>query len=350
MSTTETKSNSRGFNKDLTIVEKYQQNKNQSVAIRPYFDEQNENMGLEKYNMTLFDGVFHHESLACLEQNGIKRYVTGLNEFAPAVKKLPADKRAAKVKEIRKVVAQLEAELATNVIDPEDADFWNKVQVLRPDNGEFWDKISIKVGNEPLFLDPAVDPYDLIKIYSIEAGGFSIVAKDLEACKLNQNVRFYLDRVKDSVDTRTKVSKVRNRALASLQNLYDSDTTKLLYTTKVVDGNSTQDTESTPVDVLYENMDRYINGNGIEKSKKKAAEHFLSISNESMQDLKIRAMIKDSITHNYIQTKADGFFYDDFAKVKIGKRPGEILEFMKNPANDETLTHYLNRIEEFWNE
>jgi len=69
-----------------------------------------------------------------------------------------------------------------------------------------------------------------------------------------------------------------------------------------------------------------------------------------MQDLKIRAMIKDSIAHNYIKTKADGFFYDDFAKVKIGKRPGEILEFMKNPANDETLTHYLNRIEEFWNE
>ena len=350
MSATETKSNSRGFNKDLTIVEKYQQNKNQSVAIRPYFDEQQENMGLEKYNMTLFDGVFHHESLACLEQNGIKRYVTGLNEFAPAVKKLPADKRAAKVKEIRKVVAQLEAELATNVIDPEDSDFWNKVQVLRPDNGEFWDKISIKVGNEPLFLDPSVDPYDLIKIYSIEAGGFSIVAKDLEECKKNQNVRFYLDRVKDSVDTRTKVSKVRNRALASLQNLYDSDTTKLLYTTKVVDGNSTQYTKSTPVDILYENMDKYINGNGIEKSRKKAAEHFLNVSKESMQDLKIRAMIKDSIAHNYIKTKADGFFYDDFAKVKIGKRPGEILEFMKNPANDETLTHYLNRIEEFWNE
>ena len=350
MKATETKSNSRGFNKDLTIVEKYQQNKNQSVAIRPYFDETKENMGLEKYNMTLFDGVFHHESLACLEQNGVKRYVTGLNEFAPDVKKLPADKRAAKVKEIRKVVAQLEAELATNVIDPDDKDFWNKVQVLRPDNGEFWDKISIKVGNEPLFLDPAVDPYDLIKIYSIEAGGFSIVAKDLETCKRSQNIRFYLDRQKDSVNTRTKVSKIRNRALSSLQNLYDSDTTKLLYVAKVVDGNSTQYTKGTPIDVIYENMDKYINGNGVERSKKKAAEHFLSISNESMQDLKIRAMIKDSISHNFIQAKSDGYFHDEFAGVKMGKRPSEILEFLKNPANDETLTHYLNKIEEYWNE
>jgi hypothetical protein len=314
MSYSETKSNSRGFNKDLTIVEKYQQEKKQTVAIRPYFDQENENMGLEKYNMTLFDGVFHHESLACLEQNGIKRYVTGLNEF------------------------------------PEDENFWSKVQVLRPNNSEFWDKISIKVGNEPLFLDPTVDPYDLIKIYSIEAGGFSIVAKDLETCKKNRNVRFYLDRIKDSVDTRTKTSKIRNKALSALQNMYDTDTTKLLFVTKVVDGNSTQYTKGTPVDILYENMDRYINGNGIEKNKIRAATDFLSVSNESMQNLKIRSMIKDSITHNHIQAKSDGYFYDEFAGVKMGKRPIEILEFMKNPVNDETLTHYLNRIEEIWND
>ena len=350
MSTTKTKSNSRGFNKDLTIIEKYQDNKSSSVAIRPYFDEQNENMGLENYNMTIFDGVFHHESLACLEQNGIKRYVTGLNEFDPEVKKLPADKKAAKIKEIRTVVAQLEAELATNVIDPEDKDFWAKVEVLRPDNGEFWDKISIKVGNEPLYLDPAVDPYDLIKIYSIEAGGFSLIAKDLESCKKARNVRFYLDREKDSVDTRTKDSKLRNRALGALQNLYDSDTTKLLYVTKVIEGNSAQYTKTTPVDVVYEKMDSYINGNGVEKSKKKAATHFLETSRESMQDLKIRAMIKDAITHNFIQAKSDGYFHDEFAGVKMGKRPLEILEFMKNPENDETLTHYLDKVEPFWNE
>ena len=30
-----------------------------------------------------------------------------------------------------------------------------------------------------LYLDPSTDPYDLIKIYAIEAGGFSIVAKNL---------------------------------------------------------------------------------------------------------------------------------------------------------------------------
>ena len=62
---------------DVTIIEKYQEGKNKTIAIKPYFNENKENMGLEKYKMTLFDGVWHHESIACLERNGIARYVTG---------------------------------------------------------------------------------------------------------------------------------------------------------------------------------------------------------------------------------------------------------------------------------
>ena len=47
---------------DVTITEKYQATKNKTVAIKPYFNSDIQNMGLEKYNMTLFDGVWHHES------------------------------------------------------------------------------------------------------------------------------------------------------------------------------------------------------------------------------------------------------------------------------------------------
>ena len=70
-------------------------------------------MGLEKYGMTLFDGVFHEEQLACIEVNGIKRYLTGLNEFAPEIKLIKdPDAKAARIKEIRTVVSQLEQDLA----------------------------------------------------------------------------------------------------------------------------------------------------------------------------------------------------------------------------------------------
>ena len=81
------------------MIEKYQSGKDQSIAIRTYFDRDNENMGLENYGMSLFEGVIHEEELSCLEVNGIKRYVTGLNEFAPEIKKLSPEKRKAKVNE-----------------------------------------------------------------------------------------------------------------------------------------------------------------------------------------------------------------------------------------------------------
>jgi FeS assembly protein IscX len=164
----------------VTIVESYPQNKRSTIAIRPYFDSGVDNMGLQKYGLSLFEGAFHEEQLACLEINGIKRYVTGLNEFAPEVKELPLEEQEAKIKEIRRVISYLEKALAANVVEPDDKDFWNKITLLRPNNSELWDKIKIRVGNEAVYLEPDKDPYDLIKLYAIEAGGFSMVAKSLE--------------------------------------------------------------------------------------------------------------------------------------------------------------------------
>jgi hypothetical protein len=66
--------------------------------------------------MVLFEGIFHEEQIICLENNGIKRYVTGLNEFAPEIKNLPEEEKEAVIKDIRNTVAQLEKELIANVV------------------------------------------------------------------------------------------------------------------------------------------------------------------------------------------------------------------------------------------
>ena len=334
--------------KDFTINEKYQQGKDQAIAIRPYFDDQKENMGLEKYGMTLHDGVYHQEDLACLELNGIKRYVTGLNEFAPDVKMLPDAEKKAKIKEIRKVIIQLEKELAANVLDEKDPEFWNKVQVLRPDNHKFWGKIHIKVGNDPYFLDPKKDPYDLIKLYAIKAGGFSIVAKDYETAQSTPNCRFYLDQVKKTVNTRTKTSKVKNKALAMLQKLYDENQDKLFYVAKMIDAHSYEYVKSTPIDVLYENMDAYINGLGDEKSTTTAASTFIAVANDSMENLTLRALIKDSTYYQFMTNDNRGWIIESETKVKLGKNNEEILEFFKNPLNEEILDRMLSQVKNYW--
>lgn len=333
----------------LTIVEGYPQNKKSSIAIRPYFEQAKSNMGLEKYGLTLFDNTFHEEQLTCLEMNGIKRYVTGLNEFSPDIKKLDPEEQEAKVKQIRTIVSQLEKELAANVINPNDPEFWNKVKLLKPDNDEFWGRIRIACSNEPLFLDPEKDPYDLIKLIAIENGGFSIVAKSYEAARrMAIPPKFYLDKLENTISTKTEYKKLRNKALSELQKLFDKNTNKLFYVAKIVDTNSAQYKKSTPTDVLYDNMDKYINGESVDTNKKRTAEKFLEVVALDMETLKIRAMVKDAAFLKVIATRADGFIYHLESGGILGKTPSDVVEFLKNPLNEQILVDIQSKVEKTW--
>lgn len=335
----------------LTIIDSVVP-KNGAITIKPYFDPNRSNMGLEKYGMTLFDGVFHEEQLACIEVNGIKRYLTGLNEFAPEIKLIKdPDAKAARIKEIRTVVSQLEQDLAANMIEPTDPDFWNKVKICKPDNNELWDRITIRAGNEPVYLDPTIDPYDLIKVYAIEAGGFSMVSKSLEDARTRAvPPKFYLDRYVETVSTKTEGKKLRNKALAELQKLYDKNTNKLFYVAKVIDPNSAQYKKSTPNDVVYDNMDRYINGEGIETNEKRAAQDFLDKAALDMETLKLRSLIKDGVFYKQVATKSDGMIYHMDSGTMMGRNPSECVEFLKNPLNEQTLVELTKKIEKYWNQ
>lgn len=335
---------------NVTIVSLAETAKSGGISVKPFFDPNKPNLGLEKYGLSLFDGVFHEEQLACIERNGIKRYITGLNEFAPDVK-LIADKetREAKVKEIRSIVAQLERELATNVIDPEDPDFWNKVVLLQPNNDDFWSKISIRCGNQPLLLDPTKDPYDLIKLYAIDAGGFSIVCKSYDEARSKAvPPKFYLDRYIDTVATKTEVSKIRNKALAELIKMFDKNQNKLFLICKVVDGNSVQYKKTTPNDVMYDNMDKFITGHGIEPNLKRAAQSFLDACALDMETLKIKSLVKDSTFYKFISPKADGFIYHTDSGSMLGRNVSDCIEYLKNPLNDSVLADITKKVEKYW--
>jgi hypothetical protein len=335
----------------VTIVESYPQNKRSTIAIRPYFDSGVDNMGLQKYGLSLFEGAFHEEQLACLEINGIKRYVTGLNEFAPEVKELPLEEQEAKIKEIRRVISYLEKALAANVVEPDDKDFWNKITLLRPNNSDLWDKIRIRVGNEPVFLEPDKDPYDLIRLYAIEAGGFSMVAKSLEEARNQPTpIKFYLDKLEETASVKTEVKKLRNKALSELQKLFDKNQNKLFYIAKVLDSNSAQYKKSTPNDIVYDNMDKYINGEAVEKDKKKTAQRFLDTVNMDMESLKIRALIKDCSYYRFISTKADGFIYETETTTMLGRTSTDVAEYLRNALNEEILIRLTKKVEKYWNQ
>jgi hypothetical protein len=335
-----------------TIVSTPYDVKSGTISVKPYFDPNSSNLGLEKYGLSLHDGVFHEEQLACIERNGIKRYLTGLNEFAPEVKLIQdKDLREAKIKEIRTIVAQLERELAANIVDIDDPDFWNKVKLLKHDNDDFWGQIVMRCGNQQVLIDPVKDPYDLIKLCAIESGGFSMIAPSYEAARsMPVPPKFYLDKYVTTVSTKTEVKKLKNKALSELDKLFNKNTNKLFYIAKVVDANSTQYKKSTPNDVIYDNMDKFINGEGIETNLKRAVTTFNDVAALDMETLKIRALVKDSTFYKFIAIKSDGFIYHIDSNTMMGRNVTDCVEFLKNPLNDNILIDLTKKTEKYWNQ
>jgi hypothetical protein len=321
------------------------------ISVRPYVDATIENMGLENYDMVVYPNTFQEEQLAAIERNGVVRYVTGLDEFAPEVQRIAnEEKKDAVINNIRHVVAELEKQLATNVIKVDDDEFWNKVQLLRPDNHDFWNKITIRCGNEPLFLKPKEDPYDLIKMMAIEAGGFDLVAKSYEDARAKARPpKFYLDKEVDTVATRTEYKKIRNKAISILDDLYGKNAKKLLYILKVLDGNSTQYKNTTPSDIIYDNLDEYINGNGVENNKERAVKTFMDATELDMETLKLKCIVKDASFYKFLVHKPDGMIYHAKKSAMLGRNVSDCVEYLKNPMHEDILIDLLEQVERYWN-
>lgn len=321
------------------------------ITVKPFTHAFKENMGLEEYGFVVFPGIYHEEQLAAIERNGVVRYVTGLDEFAPEVQNIKIlEKKEAVIHNIRTVVAHLEKMLATNVIKIEDEDFWNKVKLLRPDNHEFWSKISLRVSNEDVHLNPTEDPYDLIKYIAIEAGGFDLIGKSFDDSMAQAvSPKFYLDKAVHTISSRTSYKKLRNKAIGILDSMSNKNTKKLLYVTKAIDANSVSYKNHTPTDILYDVMDEYINGEGVESNKSKAAQNFIDVSKLDMETLKLKSLVKDATFYKVISLKVDGMLYHSQTSTMLGRNVSDVVEYLKNPLNEDMLIKLLDEIETYWN-
>lgn len=320
-----------------------------TISVKPYVDPKVKNMGLENYNMSLFPGTKHKESLAAIEINGRVKYVTGLDEYAPVVQNIrDENEKNATIKYIRSIVAYLERVLATNIVNPEDPDFWNKVKELRPDNKKFWDEVYMECGNEPVFLEPAKEPSDLIKLIAIEAGGFDMIAKSYEDAESRAvRPKFYLDKQNSTIAHKAEGKKIKNKALAMLEKI-SSNTTKMLYVAKIVDTNGARFKLSTPSDVLYDVINDYIEGLGSEKNTQRSAERFMELCQLDLETLKLKAMAKDGMFFKTISLRPDGMMYHTKSNIMMGRNISDVVMFLKNPINDDVTKVFINEINNYW--
>lgn len=320
------------------------------IAIKPYF-EKTSNMGLEKHNQVVFEGVSHKIPIWAKEDvtgSGRVRLITGLNEFAPEISSIKDDEeRVAKIKEIRVKVAYIEKITNSNEVKITDPKFWEKIKVVTPENHGFWANITVTPSNEPIYLDPE-NIEDLIKISAIEAGGMPGIAPSLEAAKTAaKKPKFYLDRLEETAISTTKVSIIETRAKVMLLNLFDGNIEKLRLVCKVVDVNSTQYKKTTPNEVLYGNMIEFIEGRS-GTLKKDAPTIFLRKAELDMETLKLTALVKESNFYRILVVRS-GQIYEGNYDTPLGYNIPEAVEFLKNPLNEGVLQRLLIQIEKYWN-
>jgi hypothetical protein len=320
------------------------------IAIKPYSNPNAENMGLENHGYVVHPGTHQVATMACIMYRGKKRYMNGLDEFAPEVKAIVEDdKRNARIREIRTIVAELELEKTYNKIDIEDNDFWNKVETFRPDNSDVWSNMRMECGNNEIFLNPASNSDHLLMILAIEAGGFPDIAKSYEDIKNSRRgQKWYLDKQVDNVESKTNVNKIKNKALAKLDAISDEKPQKLFYVAKLIQKNSIQYKNKTLEGQIYDDLDNYINGRGFEPSIKKSSNQFLTLATTDMKELKIRSIIKDANIYNMLITKGDSLIYDADSGIMLGRNIAEVYEKLANPANIEILNNLMDKVESRW--
>jgi hypothetical protein len=99
---------------------------------------------------------------------------------------------------------------------------------------------------------------------------------------------------------------------------------------------------------LYQNMDRYINGETVDTDKKKTAQLFLDVCNLDPETLKLKAVVKDATYYKYLSLRGDGMIYHMDSGTALGKNVSHVVEYLKNPLNEEILNGLLKKVEKTW--
>lgn len=304
------------------------------IAIKPLVMETPTSMGMENYGLVIFPKTDHSEPMIFKKVGNKRIYVTGLDENHSSVQSLSDEKaKAAKIKMIRETVAYLEEKVNYNKINIKDEDFWDKVKTFRPDNQEYFGKMRLEFTNDDKYLFPDREIDDLILYHSVLAGGFSMCSPDIETCR-NQHNKWYLSVERELEVIETSSLRLKNKAIVSLEELYNKQTDRLFYTVKVLIPDATRFKKSSSKDSMYTFLNEFLNGNKHEKSVAKAVESFRKVLAYSDEEIIVRAMIADATTYKLFLHQNNVIVDKNSGKV-LGSNTEEVVQYFSNPLNND---------------
>jgi len=331
-----------------SVVSSYRDYSPTDIQVLPYFDPNIPNMGLEKYGQVFFEGTGMMQSLRSTEINGVVRYVTGLDEFAISIKKISNDEqRLARIKTIRETVSNLEYELFGNKVSPDDSEFWTKV-TLAPTREDYWQNIKLSVGNDGKYLDPK-KPEDLLLIIAIENGGFDDVASSKEAAQsMIKPPKLYLEKRRDTKIQEGRLKESRDKAIYELYKMRMEVPQDMFYIAKNLLPIANNYKLSDKLEIIYSDLNDYIEGLSIERDKKKAPLKFLEWINKEKEYLVIRAYVLDAIFWKYLVTKGDNKIYIKDTGSMLGGNIEECIEYLRQAQNQRDLDYIEAQVDAQW--
>jgi len=336
------------------------------ITILPYLANALPFSGMEKHRMVLHDGVWQEDIVINTIESGIQTYITGLNEEGPEVTSIAdKDRRAAKIKEIRRFIAKCEQSLAGNhACSENDIDdkqkFYANVKTFRSvfpaeyaedQNGikrlvpRYWDKLSIQLRNEGYTLN-TTKIEDRLKQYILEAGGYGMVAPSLQVAKDSGQYSFYVDKVEETSKDEAQELVDRDEAGAKLYDMYKKNTDKLFYITKLISAYPLQwraGINATSSHLMYKECTNYLNGEGIEKRKKDAIKRFIDLEQTHIDDLKIQCYVNDGFRMGKLSIATDGTITHTPTGTVLGKGVGNVIAFLKAGGEAEPIYIALSK-------
>lgn len=270
------------------------------------------------------------EQLGSKEFFGVKRYLTGLDpEVVIYNPDLSEKEKEDKIKEIAEITTRLERVFGPGKLDARNNDMWSKVL------------LTITRKSTGLNL---TDPKQELVYHCIKGGGFTHVATTLEEAQ-EKNLRFYLIEPVEFIENRVAPKKTINRAIAALEDLEKTKSgNDILFIAKYLMPVEKAYTKRTPKALLYEDLDKFIDGQVIKKSKSYCAGLFLEALKKSKEDLKIYVYLKDAVYYTFVYANTAGELVNVYTKGVYGTTIERAVEHLKNPAYQHELQSVVDAV------
>lgn len=312
--------------------------KKRTISIEPYFNSGTEFMGYENYGYSAFPGGSETQNLGYIEISKEKyRFLTGLDPQAKSIQAIKdVDERNAVISEIEKTLNWLEER------------GYNK-EMLNPFNKDFWLKRDQKFENNLRIDLDFNDPEHVILYWNIMGGGFDTVAPNLEAAKKsNKLYKWYIAELETEAINKVEIKIIKNEAKELLNKTYKSKPRLLFYVAKNILSPDNFFKNSTPIEIIYDKLDDFIEGKSLVFNKKNAPITFTETFNKSQADLMLMALVRDAIFFRILKQRKDGIFVNPETGSILGKNEYEMFEHLKNPLFASDYDEIERAVKEKW--